>query len=464
MTFLASILLLLQFLTGAGLLLWLRPVQSRVSFVALSLLVGLGISSVVPLVLEVAAIPLRRTIVFPAVFLLMMLCNFNTVRKLSHLKQVFSQKGRGFQLCELPLLGLVGYLLFISAWKAAWFANISFDAIVGPDLVATYAVREEQLVSSVFTKHLPTASLYSNQPFYAPFTAMSQIMYLLTGLPFGKLWLTALVVAFNLFLYAELRRLVHPLLLTLLFAVYWCTPELFAYTFLIQTDYSNMAFFAASVWLLHRYFTTSKTGVLATSILLMTLACWTRTETFFFVPIGVGFVFQKEYKQNWRRAVKLSIGMILFPALTLLCWNVGFMHWYLPTAANTGSSLLTFASFDYQKTFTAMNKDVILRPDYWNYLIPFFGTLTLINLLFFRDRRGLFFLIWLIGLYLIFGLILQHINGANVAYTFRRGFFKAIPLMVMYLASSTLFQKMSQWLDSINLSPNGHSHTPQQNK
>ncbi|MVM36861.1 hypothetical protein GO730_02870 [Spirosoma sp. HMF3257] len=72
-------------------------------------------------------------------------------------------------------------MLVISAWKCAWYPNIPFDTIVGPDLVATFAVREQTLISSVFTEHLQTVSVFSNQPFYAPFTALQQIIYLLAS-------------------------------------------------------------------------------------------------------------------------------------------------------------------------------------------------------------------------------------------------------------------------------------------
>jgi len=439
-------LVFLQTLIGAAIVAGLQPVRTALSFLSLAMLVGLGVSSVVPLLLELSSISLTRTTLVAALVGLALPGLVVLYRRSPYLKLLFAPKANRFRLYELPFWLFCSYLMLISAWKCAWYPVIPFDTLVGPDLVATYAVREGHLISSIFTTHLPTASLYSNQPFYAPFTMLMQVMYLLTGLPFGKIWLTLLVVSFSLFLYAELRQTVHPLLVTVLLLFYWCSPELYAYTFLLQTDYANMTFFAASVWLLHRYRSTGQRGQLGLSILLMTLACWARSETIFFVPISMGMVIAKVYPWPNRRALGLSLLAGFLPALAVLFWNLVFVRGYLPIQPQLGRGLFDFSSFRYGQTYAAMNEDVIFNLTYWNYLLFFFSILTALNLILFSDRRGLYFLIWLAGLYGIFGLIIQHIEGANVAYTFRRGFFKFIPLMMMYLASTTLFARLSGWL------------------
>ncbi|UHG93510.1 hypothetical protein LQ777_11520 [Spirosoma oryzicola] len=445
----------MQWLLGFGMVTRLKAVRNGMSLSGLSMLVGLGVSSLVPFIVEFAQLPITATPVFVGLGVLTGFSALLLQGQGEYLRAVFSGQRTAIRLYELPFLGFWAYLLFISAWKCAWFPNTPFDTIVGPDLVATAAVREQTLASSVFTEHLPLVSVFSNQPFYAPFTAMQQVIYLLAAqndgpFVFGKIWLTVLVVGFGLWLYAELRERIHPLLAGVLITVLACTPELFSYTFLVQTDWANAAFFVVGVMLLQRYLASGGRGVLAGSALLMALACWTRTETIFFAAIGSLLLFVRLVRRHPVRAVVLAAGYSLAGLLPVLFWNYGFLRGYVPLPPQAHLGVIHGVTDGYVgkllAVFSAMNKTVVFDADYWNYTVYIFVGLALLNLVLFRDKRGWITLVWLIGIYGLFGLIIQHVDGANVAYTFRRGFFKLLFLMYVYLADTTLVNRLSEWL------------------
>lgn len=169
--------LITQFLSGFGLMTRLRAVTTGYSLLGLSMLAGLGLSSGIPIILQLIYLPIAPIPVFAGLAVMAGLSLLLLQGQSAYLRVLFSRKRLTLRLCELPFLAFWGYLLVISAWKCAWYPNIPFDTIVGPDLVATLAVREQTLISSVFTEHLQTVSVFSNQPFYAPFTALQQIIY-----------------------------------------------------------------------------------------------------------------------------------------------------------------------------------------------------------------------------------------------------------------------------------------------
>ncbi|UFH53440.1 hypothetical protein [Spirosoma sp. KNUC1025] len=450
-----AFVILTQFLMGFGLMTRLRTVSNGFSLLGLSMLAGMGISSVLPFVLEFAHVPITRLPMLIGLGILAIGSLVLLRGQLAYLREMFAQSRASIRWCELPFLAFWAYLLFISAWKCAWFPNLPFDTIVGPDLVATFAVHEKTLVSSVFTEHLPSVSVFSNQPFYAPFTGMQQIIYLLaaqgTGLfAFGKLWLTLLVIAFGLFFYAELRERVHPLLAGLLISVLACSPELFAYTFLVQTDWANAAFFASGVLLLQRYLDTGHRNVFVAGTLLLALACWTRTETIFFIPIGSLLVFAKSVRSSPVEAFGRAAALFFACLLPVVFWNYGFLRGYvpLPPKAHLGAIHNVTGSYfgELGAIFTQMNEQVVFEIDYWNYAVYVFFALTVLNVILFRDKQGLSILGWLLGTYVLFGLLILHVEGANIPYTFRRGFFKLLLLMYAYPGSSSLFRWVSDWL------------------
>ncbi|GAB3990194.1 hypothetical protein GCM10028807_16830 [Spirosoma daeguense] len=462
MSLAVTFVIITQFLIGFGLITRFRVAINVASLVGLSMLAGLGISSVLPFVLEFSHVSISLKPMLIGMGIIAALSLVLLRGQLPYLRSVFDWKSFSLRLCELPFFGFWTYILFISIWKCAWYPNLPFDTIVGPDLVATFAVREHTLISSVFTEHLPSVSVYSNQPFYAPFTAMQQIIYLLASegigpFAFGKIWLPILVIAFGLFFYAELRERIHPLLAGFLVSILACSPELFAYTFLVQTDWANAAFFVTGVMLLQRHFADSARSTLLAATLFFALACWTRTETILFVLPGSLLLFINSLRSSPGKAILKASLPVVVCLLPFVFWNYIFLGYYVPFKPGTFHLFVSDYVNKLWAIYATMNEQIVFDTDYWNYAVYVFLGLTLLNLVIFRDKRSVPILIWIIGLYLLFGLLILHVDGANIPYTFRRGFFKLLVLMYYYLGSTTLLQWLSGWLyrwDTRSLSTN----------
>ncbi|GAB3957498.1 hypothetical protein GCM10028805_50310 [Spirosoma harenae] len=450
-----AFVILTQFLIGFGITTRFRAMTNGFSLLGVAMLAGLGISSVLPFLLQFTGIQIATVPVFIGLGVLAVLSVTLLRGQRAYLRNLFTWNQLAVRIYELPFLGFWAYLLFISAWKCAWFPNLPFDTIVGPDLIATFAVKEHTLVSSVFTSHLPSVSLFSNQPFYAPLTAMQQIIYLLAAngigaFAFGKIWLTILVITFGLFFYGELRDRIHPLLAGILITTLACSPELFAYTFLVQTDWANAAFFATGVMLLQRYFDVPRRSTFLAALLFFVFACWTRTETILFVSTGSLLLFSKSLRTSPGKAILRALTLVSACLLPFILWNYIFLRGYvtLPPNAHLGTFQTISGNYftELFAVYQAMTDSVLLHETYWNYAVVVFLALTILNLIIFRDRYGLSILIWIVATYLFFGFLILHIEGANIPYTFRRGFFKILFLMYFYLGSTSLFKRLSNWL------------------
>ena len=126
------------------------------------------------------------------------------------------------------------------------------DAVVGMDLVAKIAVEEGTIASSVFTGP-ELAGRLSNQPFYAPFVMLMQLIFRLAGESLGQVWPSVLFVAFTVFLYDWVRERLHPVLAGLLTLFFLTVPIVHTYSYFVITDLANAVFFGVAAAYLHRY-------------------------------------------------------------------------------------------------------------------------------------------------------------------------------------------------------------------
>ena len=249
------------------------------------------------------------------------------------IKDIVSLRDFTFHLYEIPFFILLAYLLFISVWKCFYYPNIPFDTMVGSDMVAKAAVMEGTLDNSIFNDFLPQISTLSNQPYYAPFTMLMQVIFLALGGLFGKVWLSVLVIAFWLFLYFELRHYIHPILAGILIIIAFYSPEMFAYTYLVQTDYANAIFFVAGVSMFNRYLKEEGKGYFWAAAILFGLATWTRTETVFFLPLITVLI---ALKDGIKKAIFQSVLFGLFSVVLVLLWNYLFLGGMVPKAIELG--------------------------------------------------------------------------------------------------------------------------------
>ena len=453
-------LLLMQFFSGWGILRHLLPRNDGLlRLTSLSIIMGMVIHSIALFSLELLDLEINLINFAAGQLLICLLLNIPFRRSMRALKERFGTFRIKFKIYDIVLWTGILLLLFVSAWRCYYTPVTPFDSLVGTDLVAKYAFREGTINSSVFNSHLPTVWYWSNQPFYAPFAMLMQVIYRLAGFAFGKIWLSILFISFVLFLYDKLKQRLHPIMAAFLILFFISIPEIYAYTFMVQTDLSNALFFFIGLVFFDEYYHSQQADRwrrLVLSSLFMGFACWARSETILFIPFGSVLILFKEWRNGFHlRGLKRG-SLFLLPSLAFfLLWNVVYMLFYLPITPKVDHNLVLefnhyFTSFFY--VVGAMNTKVIFNMAYWHYTLPVFILCFFINIIIYRSSKGFILIAWLLFMYMMFALMIMHLSPANIENTFRRGFFKFLPVMILYIGSTPFLQHLSNKLSTYEAS------------
>ncbi|MEY4108330.1 MAG: hypothetical protein RL181_2672 [Bacteroidota bacterium] len=447
-------LVTLSFLVGLGLLHILGGGKNRsgMETLSLSVILGMGTASFLVFLLDVLTLPINPLTLW-GVQVLFLVAVFLWKRDFP--LSFFKQAQWGFKLHDIPPLLFIAFFGLISTWRAYYYPPHSYDATMGIDLVAKYAVRDGSIAGSqLFTELLPFSNYYTNQLFYAPFTMLMQVLTRGIGIDFGQVWLGLLSTFFYLYFYAVAKKHAHPgiaffALLFILFA-----PEFYAYSFILQTDYSNAVFFFVGVYAFYSYTQDKSNASLGLAMAAMFLACWSRTETVFFMPFGSLWLLVEDYRKrkkiDWP-LLKAPVFFSLSPILAVFLWSILYTELYLPDAVDLAGQIQPKVEGLFSliaQNYSQMNNIVILQSGYWNYTVPvfflFLGATVVMSLTRKALPEGGVMLFWIGVLYLGFHLLLILFPAVNIPFTFRRGFFKLIPLMGFYMVLSNLSAWISQ--------------------
>ncbi len=442
------LLILLYILAGFGISAHFEAVKTRAERLGLSILLGMGLHTFVIYLLEIFHISLNLNNVLIGLVAFTMLSNAAVGKTLRAYQQLFQQKW-DIRIYELPFWGMLGYIAYISIWRAVYVPVTPYDAVVGMDLLAKYAVKEGHLVSSVFTTP-NLAGHVQNQLFYAPFTTFSQILTRLCGNQVGQPWLGIEFVGFLLFMYGKMRSYTHPILAGIFTVLLCLISEFFGYTFMMLTDFSCAVFLGASVAYFYDYYQAKSLKTLILSAILLGFSVWSRSDTALFVPMAVILVFATHFKENIKEAILGSAIIGGIPFIFFALWNIVVVQYIFPKHP-VGEQIASTAT-DIGNLF-AIYSDIITKlmghQILWGYIFIIFAIWTIANFLIFRDKKGWEILIWLLFLYVGLGLIDNIFEAASLDNTIKRGLFKMLPVIYLYLSvtslSAWLNEKISVW-------------------
>jgi hypothetical protein len=440
------LLLVLQFLAGAGLLSKLDKSLPRFVFIPLAILVGSFVGTLAVYLLGVFSLPVTW-LVFLGVFSVLVLGSlFPFQASFAHVLGLFKGKPLNIKIYEVLVAAFVLYVFFISAWRTYYLPVVSYDSVNGIDLFAKNAIAEGKIVCWIFDGAYIKS--LSTQAYYAPFTAFEQIIYRLAGFPFGQVWLALVFLCFIVYLYHALKQYVHGALAGFILLITITVPEFYAYTFILQTDFVNAVFTLIGVVFLFEFWQKGTLPKLYMSILFFAMACWARSETVFFLPFFGLFVFFKFWKESKVDAFKLTALFGLLSATTFILWNIIFYRFYFPNAPQTGA-LMQWGDYSMDNLLfiiSDINEKVVFADVYWGYLVYIVLFFMVLELLVYRKLSGAFFLISLVIFYVTFVLLEIHFVHFNIDNTFRRGFFKFTVVGYFYLSQTQLLSKFSKVL------------------
>ena len=438
-------LLAAHYLSGRGLLRLFKIGLKPVPAFCLSMITGVFLVSFAPCILQLCGLPIDvlhvivTIVVLTGIFCIPLLLNF---------KRPWIGKPPLPVYYEWPFIIACSFLAAVSVWRCFYYPPYARDMLAGPELLAEFAVREHTMVSSVFTLDLHTTNNY----FKSPYITCLQILYKLLVCPFGQLWLSVIAVSFWVWLYSILRERIHPLLAGMLFLFFMAIPDVYSYSYIMLYDFSNMVFFFGGFYFVCRYMDSRRQGDFLFAAFLFGAATYIRTETLVLVamtvPLLLGYFYRE--KKGFAQVVKQLFIFIIMPAaFWFLCIKV-FVRSFVPIPFNLGSQVapdLSNISFLFER-LKDMTFLLIFSPIgflVYGYFISFFCAVLPVDLIFFRkfNRESKVALYGIAVVYFglpLLGYLLPLVDLPN---TTKRGLFKMLPLMLLYLCNSGFLQYLS---------------------
>jgi len=444
-------LLFAHYFAGRGVIRLFRIDVDAIALLCLSMMCGVTIHSFVPCIMDLIHVPLTASNMYIWLGGTSLLLS---IPLLIRIKKTKLPSLRLPQLYEVPFLLIFIGLGVISVWRCWYFPPTPRDVLTGVELIAEYAVKEKTMINSAFSVDVRLNSA-ANNIFKSPFITSLQVIYKLLVLPFGQLWLSILFLSFTTWFYTILRQVVHPLLAGMLLLIYFAVPDLYAYTYIILYDYSNMVFFFAGYYFMMKYMSSGKVNELLWVSFLFGLATYIRSETLvlaaFSIAIFAIYMYRDKVsiKQIMIRGGIFMAGPLVF---NFILSNI-FIKYLVPYKFKLGDLLnsnmtdigLLFDKF-HELVFGLMfsPKGQAVYADFYIFFLVVFVADLVLNR---KISRSAGMTLW--GVLIVFitlGVLSFLIPSHTVINSAKRGLFKLIPLATLYMAQTGLLQKLSGYL------------------
>ncbi|NQW30767.1 MAG: hypothetical protein HQ472_09685 [Ignavibacteria bacterium] len=444
--------LLLQLISGIGLLAATKTRVAKSAVIPLSLLLGMFVHTAAMFALQLASIPLTLMSVLAAGLFGALLCNSLVKRTGEFISWWLKNLSLKINMYDLVAVGFAASVGYIVVWASWYWPVTPFDAMAGIDLVARQTVAEGSIVNRVFTDPSLAGHL-SNQPFYAPFAMLMQVLYRLIGFEYGQVWLGIMSVSFSWFMYVLLRQYAHPFIANILWLLLILTPEMLGYTYLLQTDYLNAVFFASGVILLVMHLDTKENRTLLASALFFAAACWSRTETIALVGIVAVVVAPTLLKRFGRiETLKYLATTMVLCGVVFSLWHMLFFNAYLPVRPDSAAELTGFQFDRFTDVVSSTFSNVIFDKGLWGASFLLFAIVFIVDLVRTKKSNRTVLLAAIGAVFVGLILIGTLFTSAIVEQTLRRGMFKIIPLLFFYIASAPVIVMLSEKLKHWELS------------
>ena len=438
--------LLLQWLAGFGVMATLRSTLPRSIVAPIALLLGAFLETLVVIAVDRIGVGLSFTTVSLGMGLVVVAAHARWSIVRSWYAAFLSSPSVSFRMYDIVAFVIAAYLVFAGMWAAYYWPVTPFDAMAGIDLMARQSVVDGTLNNSVLTDPALSGRL-SNQPFYAPFAMLQQVIYRLMGWPFGQLWLPVLTFAFFWVMWALLRRHAHPFIANVLFLLLVMVPELHAYTYLLQTDFLNAVYVSIGVIILGLDVERRDMSNLVLAALFMAAGCWSRTETIAVVGLGMLVSFPLLRNAVGTQKALTSVGVLLAAsATTFAIWHIGYFYGVFPVRPESGAEIVGFSLSKFVDVVAATFTVVIADMGLWGWTMPLFVLVLIVSVLRNKSVGDPWLLVWTVAILLALEIVGTLFASAVVGQTIRRGMFKLIPLMYLFMARSPFVSSLSATL------------------
>ena len=440
---------ILEWFTGFGVLATFRTRMPRSMSVPLALMIGMFIHSILFIGVDILHLGMKQSTMVGSAVVGLLLSHLWWKRVSPWYGELFARPRFTLRMYDFVTLWAAGAAGYFVVWAAWYWPVTPFDAMAGIDLVARQTIADGTVVNRVYSD--PTLNGFlSNQPFYAPFAMLMQVIYRTMGFGNGQVWLGISAVMFSWFMWSSLRQVAHPFIAGVLWLLLIFTPELLGYTYLLQTDYINAAFLTSAIVLLYFSAQNEEFDAWAASAVLFAAACWSRTETIALVGLGLIVSIPFLFRQHPRRMVlKYVITAAAAGFFTFALWNVLYLQVLLPSRPDAASELIGFDPSRFSTVFVDTFTNVILDKGLWAATFVLFAAALILNLVIKRTGAPYIILMWIVAIFIGLEIVGTIFTAAVVEQTLRRGIFKLIPLIFLYVAASPIMveggKRLAAW-------------------
>ncbi|MBI2793967.1 MAG: hypothetical protein HYX66_04860 [Ignavibacteria bacterium] len=445
----AAIIIILQIVTGFGILAQCRFLSMRAAIIPLAFLVGSFVHSMLFFTADIFSIGLSQSSMIVTAGLCAVISHLRLRPVIEFYNYLVLFPKFTLQMHDVVSIVIASGLAYYVVWAAWYWPVTPFDAMAGIDLVARQTVEEGTIANRVFFESSLTSNL-SNQPFYAPYAMLMQVMYRLMGFTFGQLWVSFVAIAFSWIVWIALRQVCHAFIANVLWFFFLLTPEILGYTYLLQTDYANAAFFSTGVLMLVAGLRSDSKAHFTVSAFLFSAACWSRSETIAIVMAGVIASIPLFRKAMAWREVFLQSGKVIGASLiSFLLWSAYYVPFRLPIQPDLSWELKGNALQRLLQVIPDTFQHVIINTHLWGWAFILFVIMFGISWITTRTPGRMALLLWIAVTLLCLVVISSVFQSAIVELTLRRGIFKIIPLIIILIGSLPLIriwsERLRQW-------------------
>ncbi len=458
-------LLVTHFISGRGFIelfkLDLRPILKF----CYSMICGVMIFSFLPFFLELFHIPITAATmagtigVTTAAFCIPLIRNFKSIRFPALADFKFPK------IYEIPFLAFFAVIIFISVWRCYYYPCNVRDMTSGPEAMADIAIREKHIINSLFKIDLQSTNNYLKPPFITSL----QIIYKLFVQPTGQIWISVMFLSFITIIITLLKEKLHPVVVYFVMLYFFNMPEVFAYTYLMLFDYSNMILFFSGFYFLSRHFESKSMNDFAFAVALFAFSTYIRSETLVLIGMAAPLLFFYYWKDKLPMAkIATRIGILLVASFVVyfLCINVFIKH-YIPVhysvADDINKHLGDLSAFFTR--LTEMSTKLIFDQVgiyHYGYFIYFFLIIFVVDVILFRkySTEAITSLYAIVVVYVGLALLGYVLPLVDLQHTTKRGLFKIMPLILLYMRNSGILLWLTRVINNWEYSIKDDSNKP----
>lgn len=369
-------------------------------------------------------------------------------------------------LVWLLLFGLSLKIIYGTIVKGLFFPTFAFDAVAGYDLMAQVVVTEGSWANSLFDPATGRAINGSaHRLIYPPFTSGSMAYAYMLGSDLPKWPMLLHYTSFLLLLYGLLHRQISHTASLFLVTLVIFTPEMTAHASLSLSNLPQAIFVVAGMLSLYTWTYNKRQGHLLLGLTLLALNTWVRSEGVLFVLIAAPLLLWPWKERPLSRRILYSFGFLIIGLSPFLFWQ-GFLS-YFGLKPDVDNPQLLSLSWNPEKLARLWRITVLgfeTRPALffssvyygWSmHLFVLFVPLTIYSAIKQpkeRENMLAFFYICaasVVGFFTFYYFIdyswdsIEHV----LSYSFKRGLFCIMPLLLLYCGLHPLSRKAFRWLD-----------------